>query len=133
MGMACEQLGRFEEAVEHFQRGLELRREHQIVRASLARTYALWGKEDKARELLQGLEKTSEQKYVPAYSFAGIWAALGDRVQTFLWLEKACEERSARLQFFDVEPAFDTFRSDARFQAILLRARLPEPERTHEG
>jgi serine/threonine protein kinase/tetratricopeptide (TPR) repeat protein len=132
MGLACEQLGRFESAVEHFQHALELRQENQSFWASLARTYALWGKEDKARELLQRLEKASQQKYVPAYSMAGIWAALDDRAQVLLWLEKACEERSARLVFIKVDPVFDAFRSDSQFQQLLRRAELPLPERTHE-
>jgi serine/threonine protein kinase/tetratricopeptide (TPR) repeat protein len=133
LGLACEQLGRFEDAVEHFQRALEQRQNNQVIWASLARTCALWGKEDKARGLLQGLEKTSQEKYVPAYSIAGIWAGLGDRAQALLWLEKACEERSARMAFVNVDPVFDTFRSDARFQEVLRRAKLPPPERKHES
>jgi tetratricopeptide (TPR) repeat protein len=133
LGLVCEQLGRFEDAVEHFQHALELRRDNQVMWASLARTYALWGKEDKARELLQGLEKTSQQKYVTAYSIAGIWAGLGDRAQALLWLEKAYQERSARLAFINVDPAFDTFRSDTQFQELLRRAKLPATERVHES
>ena len=133
LGLVCEQLGRFEDAVEHFQHALELRRDNQVMWASLARTYALWGKEDKARELLQGLEKTSQQKYVTAYSIAGIWASLGDRAQALLWLEKAYLERSARLAFINVDPAFDTFRSDTQFQELLRRAKLPATDRVHES
>ena len=133
LGFGCEQLGRFEEAVAHFQHALELRRADQIAWAFLARTYALWGKKDKAREILQELEKTRQQKYVPAYSIAGIWAGLGDRAQTLLWLEKAFEERSARLGFINVDPAFDAFRSDTQFQELLRRAKLPAPERIHES
>jgi serine/threonine protein kinase len=128
LGLACEQLGCFEDAVGHFQRALELGRENQVLWAALARGYALWGKEDKARELLQGLEKTGRQKYVPPYSIAGIWAGLGDRDQTLGWLEKAFEERSLRMAFPDVDPAFDTFRSDTQFQEILRRAKLPAPK-----
>ncbi len=133
LGSACEQLGRFEEALAHFQHALELRPKHQVLWALLARTYALWGKKDKAREILQGLEKTIQQKYVSAFAIAGVWAGLGDRDQTLLWLEKACEERSARLGFINVEPAFDTFRSDARFQELLNRARLPASKGAHES
>ena len=133
LGLVCEQIGCFEKAVGHFQRGLELRREDRVLRAALARAYALWGKEDKARELLQGLEQTSRQKYVPAYSMAGIWAGLGDRDQTLVWLEKACEERTSRMPFLNVDPAFDAFRSDAQFQEMLRRANLPAPRTLYES
>ena len=132
MGLICEQLGCFHEAVEHFQRALEFGRESKILLASLARGYALSGKRDQARELLADLENTSRQKYVPAYSIAGIWAGLGDRDQTLVWLERACEERSARLVFLNVDPAFDAFRSDVQFRNILCRAKMPEPGSSHE-
>ncbi|HXP59653.1 MAG TPA: protein kinase [Dongiaceae bacterium] len=131
LGSACEQLGRFEDALGHFQRGLEVAPENPAILAALARAYALWGKEDKALELLQGLEKTGRQKYVSAYSIAGIWAGLGDRDQTLVWLGKACEERSVRVAYLNVDPAFDAFRSDARFQEMLRRAKLPAPKGAH--
>jgi len=133
LGLVCEQLGCLEEAVGHFQRGLEWGREDPVLRAALARAYALWGKEDKARELLQELERTSQQKYVPAYSIAGIWAGLGDRDQTLVWLEKAYGERTSRMVFLSVDPAFDAFRSDAQFQELLRRARLPAPGGSHRS
>jgi serine/threonine protein kinase/Tfp pilus assembly protein PilF len=125
LGLACEQLGCLEDAIGHFQTALKLAGENQVVRASLARTYALSSKEDKARELLRGLEKTSLQEYVPAYSIAGIYAGLGDRDQTLRWLEKAYEERSLRMAFFDVDPAFYAFRSDSQFRELSRRAQLP--------
>ncbi len=133
LGYACEQLGRFEDALGHFQRGLEVAPENPLILAALARTYALWGKADKARQLLQGLEKTGRQKYVSAYSIAGIWAGLGDRDQTLVWLGNACEERSVRMAYFNVDPAFDAFRSDAQFQEMLRRIMLPAPKGTHES
>ena len=128
LGSACEQLGCFEDAVAHFQRGLEVAPENPALLAALARTYALWGKQDKALELLQGLEKTGRQKYVPAYAIAGIWAGLSDRDQTLVCLGKACEERSPRMAHLNVDPAFDAFRSDAQFQQMLRRANLLAPK-----
>jgi tetratricopeptide (TPR) repeat protein len=133
LGYACEQLGRFEDALGHFQRGLELVPENPVVLAALARTYALCGKQDKALQLLQGLEKTGRQKCVSAYSMAGVWAGLGDRDQTLLWLGNACEERSVRMAYFNVDPAFDAFRSDPQFQEMLRRSKLPAPKTLHES
>jgi serine/threonine protein kinase/Tfp pilus assembly protein PilF len=124
-GLACSQLGRFEEAVEHFDRGLDVRRGNPIIRAGLAHTFVLWGKHDRARQLLDELERESQTQYVSAYSIAGVWAALGDRDQTLGWIEKACDERSARLPWIYVDPAFDAFRSDTRFQELLRRVKKP--------
>jgi serine/threonine protein kinase/Flp pilus assembly protein TadD len=122
MGSACEQLGRQAEALNHFQRAVELGPESQAVRASLARSYALSKQTDKARALLQELEATSREKYVPAHAFARVWAALGEPEQTLAWLIKADQERELRMMYANLEPAFDFVRADPRFPRILLRS-----------
>jgi len=45
--------------------------------------------------------------------------------RTLLWLDRANEERSARMVFLNVDPAFDAFRSDPQFQDLLGCAGLP--------
>jgi eukaryotic-like serine/threonine-protein kinase len=125
LGLVSEQLGRFEEAVEHLQKSLETARQSVMFRAELGRAYALRGIEDEARSVLQALEKIREERYVPAYSFAEIYAGLSDRERTLLWLERANEERSSRMVLLNVDPAFDALRSDSQFQDLLRRARLP--------
>jgi eukaryotic-like serine/threonine-protein kinase len=125
LGLVSEQLGRFEDAVEHLQRSVETARQSATFQAELGRAYALWGKEDDARSILEKLEKISEEKYVSAYSFAGVYAGLGDRERAMLWLERANEERSSRMVFLNVDPTFDALRSDPQFQDLLRRAKLP--------
>jgi tetratricopeptide (TPR) repeat protein len=125
LALASEQLGRFEDAVDHLQKPLELARRSPLIEAELGRAYALWGKEAKARQILQALERTREERYVPAYSFAQVHAGLGDREPALCWLERANEERSARMVFVNVDPAFDALRSDPQFPELLRRAKLP--------
>ena len=125
LGLASEQLGRFEDAVKYLQKPLELARHSLLIEAELGRAYALWGKEAEAHQILDGLEKTREERYVPAYSFAQIYAGLDDREHALLWLEQANEERSARMVFVKIDPAFDALRSDPKFQDLLRRAKLP--------
>ena len=125
LGLALEQVGRFEEAVEHLQKPLELARHSLLMHAELGHAYALWGKEAEARQILHGLEQTREERYVPAYSFAQIYAGLDDREQALLWLEQANEERSTRMMFVKIDPAFDALQSDPKFQDLLRRAKLP--------
>ena len=115
LGLASEQLGRFEDAIEHLQKPLEVARASPMMHAELGRAYALWGKEAEARQILHGLERTREERYVPAYTFAQIYAALDDREHALLWLERANEERSARRMFMRVDPAFDALQSDPTY------------------
>ncbi len=125
LGLVSAQIGRFEDAVEHLQKSLELVRGSAMIQAALGGVYALFGKEAEARNILQALERLTDERYVSAYSFAQIHAGLGDRQGTLLWLERANEERSARMVFLNVDLAFDPLRADPQFQDLLRRARLP--------
>lgn len=131
LGLALAELGQFEDGVEHLQKAVETAPECAWYQADRARAYALWGKEDEARRALHGLENTREEKYVPAYSMAGVYAGLGDRERTLLWLDRANEERSSRMVFLNVDPAFDALRSDPWFQDLLCHAKLPAPGGVH--
>jgi hypothetical protein len=66
-------------------------------------------------------------KYVSAYYLGVIYASLGEPDLAIEWLEKAYVERTARLlEVFD--PAFDSLRSDVRFQDLVRRIGLPMQE-----
>jgi len=51
-------------------------------------------------------------------------AALGDKDQAFVWLEKAYQARSEDLFFLKVSPKFDSLRSDQRFAGLLRSLNL---------
>ena len=52
---------------------------------------------------------------------AQIYAALNDKEQTFRWLQIAHDDRAVWMSYLAVDPAFTSFRSDKRFQHLLLR------------
>jgi len=49
--------------------------------------------------MLEKLEATSKERYTPAFSFAVVYAGLGEKDQAFAWLEKAYGERTSRLGY----------------------------------
>jgi hypothetical protein len=57
--------------------------------------------------------------------FARLRAHLGDRDLALRDLRRAADERSPRLLQYLPDPAFDALRSDPRFQALVLRVRVP--------
>ena len=61
----------------------------------------------------------SSQQYVSPYGLAQIHAALGDREQTFKWLQSAYDGRAVWMTYLAVDPVFDNYRSDPRFQDLL--------------
>jgi hypothetical protein len=54
-----------------------------------------------------------------------VHAGLGDREQVFEWLDRACAARDVHLIFLTVDPKWDPYRTDPRFQAILARCGFP--------
>jgi len=96
--------------------------------ANIARTYALSGRPAEARKVLRELEDSAKEHYVPAMYIAGIYAALGEKGQSLMWIQKAYDERSDYMVYLKTEPSVDMFRSNKRFQALLTRiAREPQP------
>ncbi len=83
------------------------------------------GRRPEALQALEDLRATSQRRYVSAFLVAGVYVGLGEKDKAFELLEKAYEERSGRLIYLGVEPAFDPLRSDPRFQNLVRRMRLP--------
>jgi hypothetical protein len=91
----------------------------------LAFAYALWGRRDSARKIVRELTDRSRREYIPSFQFAPAYAGLGDRDQTFGWLNKGADMRepfpgSATLS----DPLFDSVRSDPRYTRLLTRIGL---------
>ena len=69
-------------------------------------------------------QAAESRRYVSPYTVAAIYAGLGEKDQTFKWLERAYEERDVWLMNLKVDPVFAKLRSDKRFQDLLTRAGL---------
>jgi hypothetical protein len=74
---------------------------------------------------LDQFRQAAKTEYVSPFLFSNLYALLGDREQTFAWLEKAYAERSTKLTDLKVDPDFDGVRSDPRFADITRRIGLP--------
>ncbi len=84
----------------------------------LAICYVHVGQSDRARKILADLETLSQRKYVDQMHIAAIYAALGEKDKAFAALDRACDDRSARVstpRFYTwLSPLFD----DPRFAAL---------------
>jgi serine/threonine-protein kinase len=83
--------------------------------------YAMSGKKELAYEYIAELEERSKKGYVSSFWTAVIYIALGEIDQSFVWLEKAYEERDSNMIYFTVAPVFDSVRSDPRYKELLLK------------
>jgi tetratricopeptide (TPR) repeat protein len=125
-GQAFVQKKMYPQALESFQKGLDQGQRTPSLVAALGQAYALTGDRAKADMALAELAEVSKQMYVSPYYFAVVYLGLEDKKTTFIWLEKAFQEKSGGLIWLNVEPLFDPLRDDLRFKAMLKRMNLPE-------
>ncbi len=125
LALAYEGKGKYEKAAASFQKAVELFPD-STMRGWVAREYALAGKKDEARQILNELKTLSKQQYVAPYMIAIVYAALGDREQAFEWLERVYADKSYYVVWLKVDPIWDSFRAEARFQDLLRRVGLSQ-------
>ncbi len=89
-----------------------------MMLAARASLHARSGEEAAAQGILDALERTAEETYVPAYYIAAIHSASGDWLRAVEWLEKARRQRDNWLVFLDVDPIWDRFRDRPEFEAL---------------
>jgi len=119
---AYQEKGMYEEAIAEWKKANALGKPGP--QAGLAYAYALAGKKDEARKILEELKEASTQRYVSPFAFALIHIGLGDKDQAFEWLNKTADEDPYRIAFLKTNPRFDSLRSDPRFDALLRRMKL---------
>jgi serine/threonine-protein kinase len=122
--------GKYEEAVEAFQKSLTLG-DNQMALAKLGCAYGLAGRRGEALKILDQLFEMRERQYAAPFNIARVYAGLGDNDNAFEWMEKAVEERDADLVFLKrhVEAGAgvyfgENFSTDSRYEDILRHAGL---------
>ena len=118
---AYERLGQYDRALEDAT--IAGRFSGQNSKALSIRGYVLAkaGRADEAREVLNAMRTAAQQRYIPPYAFALIYAGLGDTDAVFEWLDRAYAVHDVHLIFLTVEPKWDPYRSHPRVTALLER------------
>ena len=127
LGQAHEQLGNSDLALDALQNAGQLSGSNSKVVALQGYLLAKVGRTDEAREVLNTLEATSRERYVPPYAMALVHAGLGQGDLALECLERSYEARDVHLIFLPVDPKWDAFRSDVRFLALLGRCGFTQP------
>jgi TolB-like protein/Tfp pilus assembly protein PilF/DNA-binding XRE family transcriptional regulator len=127
-GLAYEQQGQIDRAVEEFRIAVKMSGDVTFATAGLGHLYGTAGKVAEARAVLGELSARAQRAYVPAYDIALVCAGLGWKDQAFAFLSQAYEERSGWIAYLKVDPRLDLLRGDVRFVDLLRRVRLsPQP------
>jgi serine/threonine-protein kinase len=118
LGLIQEQMGDLDESLAAFQRAIQLTPHSPRMRAALARSLAMYGKHKESQEILVELKGLSEKRYVSPFELASVHFALGQADTGFEWLKKAFQDRCFELISINVDPRFDSIKSDARFAPL---------------
>ena len=68
----------------------------------------------------------AKQTYVSSYDLAILYVGLGDKEHALEQLHKAYEDRAGWIMDINVEPIFDSLRSDPRFAELVSRMKFPK-------
>ena len=123
-GLAYEQQGQVDRAIEELRTAVTMSRDVTFATAALGHLYGTAGKVDEARVVYNELKARAEQGYVPAYDIALVCTGLGWNEQALEYLARAHQERSGWITYLKVDPRLDPLRAEARFVDLLRSVRL---------
>ncbi len=86
--------------------------------------YAVSGRQEKARNVLNRMLDLRARRYVDAYNIGDVYAGLGEKEKAFEWLRRAYEEHAGQLICIKVDPWIENLRSDPRYKELLKKMKL---------
>jgi TolB-like protein/DNA-binding winged helix-turn-helix (wHTH) protein len=122
------QLGQYQNAISELTKGRLLAGDKRFVKTAaseevaLRKALAAEGAAGFWKQLLKSNEKLVRN--VGEFDTPQIYARLGDKERALKWLERNYEERETLGTLLNVDPAFDSLRSDRRFVDLVRRTGL---------
>ena len=120
-GRAYLQKRMYPEAMVSFQRAAELQPESPLMKGLLGHAYAVTGERAKAEQVLNELKQRYQQGYASPALISLIYWALGDRIQSRAWGDRAYNDRDVLLTRLKMDPGLDGLRADPLFFDLLER------------
>jgi tetratricopeptide (TPR) repeat protein len=121
LGMIYAQTGSFSDSIAEAQKAVKL---------SDARrpgySYAAAGKKSEARKIAADLGGNLDKHFVCPFEIGTIYIRLGEKDESFRWLNRAYEERSICISGMKFDPRLDPIRSDPRYDTLVRRLNFPQ-------
>lgn len=126
MGWAYLGKKQYNKAIAEFEKRLSVSKDDLMTKAHLGYAYGVSGRRSQAQNILGEFKKMGQTGKVSPYFNAIIAAGLGHKDQTFVFLEEAYHERSRNMvRGINVNPVWDSFREDPRFNDLLRQMKFP--------
>lgn len=124
MGPVYTQMGRFDEALNCYERARKADADSKFVDSLEATTLAAAGERVKATAMLDDIVRRAASDYISPVSIAYICTLLGDKDRAFENLDRAVYDRDPNVLGLKSNPVFESLRSDERYRALLKKMRL---------
>jgi TolB-like protein/Tfp pilus assembly protein PilF len=124
LGFCYERKKLYPEAVKELRKAVLLSHRDSESLGWLGWVLALEGRRAEAEGIIAELLAASGKRYAAAHDVAIIYAGLGDNERALRYLDQAVTRREADALNIKMEFAWQTLRSDTRFQALLRRSGL---------
>ncbi|MCP1381642.1 tetratricopeptide repeat protein [Runella salmonicolor] len=127
-GLALAELGKFDKALEESKLATPSLQGDAGGVGHLARAYVQAGDIENGKKALQELlDRFGRGEHVVKYQIAGVYEALGDFDNTFMWLNRVVEDGDGIhgwLLWLNHDPRWQRIRSDKRFKELTNKAGL---------
>jgi len=124
LGLAYEQMGRFDEAIAAFQKSRAGAPGNPAPLSGLGHALAVARRSVEAQAILHELTGMGARAWVPPYFLALVAAGLDEAEEAMKYLEEAFRKRDPYLVWLKCDPRFDALRIEARFEDLLRRVGL---------
>jgi DNA-binding winged helix-turn-helix (wHTH) protein/cytochrome c-type biogenesis protein CcmH/NrfG len=124
LGRAHAKLGEMAEAIAALEKGISLAGWLPVIQATLGYVYARAGARSQAEQILASMRRRQLTHYVSPIDVAHVCLGLGDADAVMAQLEEAYRTRAVRMVIAG-DPFFSELASDARYQDLMARLRLP--------
>jgi len=111
---------RYPEAIAEAQKAIVLAGDNADIDLNLAQIYAESGDREQAIRILRKV-LARKTEYIPPFTVAGTYAALGDKDRMYEWLDKAIEQHQTACLKLQVVPIFRPYLAEPRFQSIVSK------------
>ena len=118
--------GRNTEAIVEAEKSVELSKRQNLLLGVLGYVYAKAGRQTDAIKIIKELSELYQKQQAGGLDIARVYSGLGDKDQTFVWLEKEFQSRNQKMPIWLSIGFFDFLRDDPRYKDLLKRMGLPE-------
>jgi serine/threonine protein kinase/Tfp pilus assembly protein PilF len=101
-------------------------KEEAAIADEVAKVYGQSGLHEALVKRVELYKQLAKRRYVDPGFIGYQYAKLGDKDQTFAWLEKAYAEKAGSLQNIKIAPDLDPLRTEPRYIDLLKRMGLPQ-------